>query len=270
MENKSVFTFIKKYGLIVLLLALVLTGCSDIDKPIDENTTGFFNHYFVYNFSVLIKTLAEFMGGSYGMSIIIITLAIRLVLMPFMLKQTKSSLEMQDKMGVMKPELDAIQKKYKGKKDRESQTKMQQEMMQLYQKHNFNPLASMAGCLPLIIQMPIILAFYYAIRRTPEIATHHFLWFDLGHVDIALTIIAVIIYFVQFKVSQLGLAEQQRKQMAMIGWLSPIMIGVISFNSPAALPLYWAVGGLFIVLQTLISKKIYFAHKKELEAKKEK
>ncbi|MDY0395861.1 YidC/Oxa1 family membrane protein insertase [Virgibacillus halophilus] len=116
MENKSVFTFIKKYGLIVLLLALVLTGCSDLNKPIEENTTGFFNHYFIYNFSVLIKALADFMGGSYGLSIIIITLAIRLVLMPFMLKQTKSSLEMQDKMGIMKPELDAIQKKYKGKK----------------------------------------------------------------------------------------------------------------------------------------------------------
>ncbi|MDY0406412.1 membrane protein insertase YidC [Virgibacillus sp. 179-BFC.A HS] len=201
MEKKSVFTFIKKYGLIGIVLILFLSGCTDINKPIDENTTGWFNHYFVYNFSVLIKTLASYMNGSYGLSIIILTLIIRLVLMPFMLKQTKSSLEMQDKMSVIKPELDEIQKKYKDKKDRDSQMKMQQEMMQLYQKHNFNPLASMAGCLPLIIQMPILLAFYYAIRRTPEIATHQFLWFNLGHTDIILTIIAVAVYFVQFRVS---------------------------------------------------------------------
>ncbi|MDY0406413.1 YidC/Oxa1 family membrane protein insertase [Virgibacillus sp. 179-BFC.A HS] len=68
----------------------------------------------------------------------------------------------------------------------------------------------------------------------------------------------------------LGLDEAQRKQMSMIGWISPIMIGFISLNAPAALPLYWAVGGLFIIGQTLISKQIFFAHKRELEAKKNK
>lgn len=216
----------------------------------------------------MIKTIAGFFNGNYGLSIILITLFIRLVIMPFMLKQTKSGLEMQDKMKELKPEMDEIQKKYKGKKDRESQMKMQQEMMALYQKHNFNPLASFAGCLPMLIQFPIILGFYYAIRRTPEIATHTFLWFDLGHTDYILTAIAVIIYFVQFKVSQIGLAEQQRKQMAMIGWISPVMIGVISLNTPAALPLYWTVSGMFIVVQTLISKKLFFAHKKKLEQAK--
>lgn len=262
MERTSVFTFNKKYSLITLILIIFLTGCGAIDEPIDADTEGFFNHYFVYNFSLLIKGLASLLNGSYGLSIIIITLIIRLAVMPFMLKQTRNGLEMQDKMKELKPEMDEIQKKYKDAKDRESQMKMQQEMMQLYQKHNFNPLASFAGCLPLLIQMPILIAFYYAIRRTPEIAAHQFLWFDLGETDILLTVLAVLIYFVQFKVSQIGMDPQQKKQMALIGLMSPIMIGIISLNAPAALPLYWAVGGLFIIGQTLISKKIYLSHKK--------
>lgn len=262
MQKHSIFTFFKKYTWILFILVLFLTGCSgSINEPIDANTTGWFNHYIVYNLSVLIKSLASMLNGDYGLSIIIITLIIRLVIMPFMLKQTKSSMHMQDKMKELKPEIDAIQKKYKDKKDREAQMEMQQEMMKLYQKHNFNPLASFAGCLPLLIQSPILIGLYYAIRRTPEIASHSFLWFDLGQTDIILTIVAVVVYFIQFKVSQIGLSEQQKKQMAMLGLLSPIMIGVISINAPAALPLYWTAGGLFIIFQTLIAKRIYLAHK---------
>ncbi|WP_010531394.1 membrane protein insertase YidC [Lentibacillus jeotgali] len=262
MEQTSVFTLTKKFSLAGLTLIIFLSGCGLGNEPISADTEGFFNHYFVYNFSLLIKGLASFFNGSYGLSIIMITLIIRLAVMPFMLKQTRSSLEMQDKMKELKPEMDKVQKKYKDHKDRESQMNMQQEMMQLYQRHNFNPLASFAGCLPMLIQMPILIAFYWAIRGTQEIAAHQFLWFDLGETDILLTILAVIIYFVQFKVTQIGLEPQQKKQMALIGIFSPVMIGIISLNAPAALPLYWAVGGLFIIGQTLISKKIYLAHKK--------
>jgi YidC/Oxa1 family membrane protein insertase len=262
MGRKSVFTFTQKYSLIGLILVIFLAGCGSLDEPINADTKGFFNHYFVYNFSLLIKGLADILNGSYGLSIIIITFIIRLAVMPFMLKQTRNSMDMQDKMKELKPEMDEIQKKYKDKNDSDSKIKMQQELMQVYQKHNFNPLASFAGCLPLIIQMPVLIAFYYAIRRTPEMAEHQFLWFDLGQADILLTILAVVIYFIQFQVSQIGLEPQQKKQFAVLGLMSPIMIGIISLNAPAALPLYWAVGGLFIIGQTLISKKIYLAHKK--------
>src|SRR5699024_10137355 len=174
------------------------------------------------------------------------------LVMPFMLKQTRHNLEMQDKMKDLKPEMEEIQNKYKWAKDRESQMQMQQEMMQLYQKHNFNPLASFAGCLLILIHMPILIAFYWSIRCTPEIAEYQFFLFNLGKTYILLTIIAVAIYFVQFKVSQIGLEPKQKKQFAIMGLLSPVMIGIISLNAPAALPLYWTVGGLFIIGQTLI------------------
>ncbi|WP_156288683.1 membrane protein insertase YidC [Oceanobacillus salinisoli] len=259
METKSVFTFFKKYSLILgIFTLLILSGCqSAVDQPIDANSDGWFDHYFVYPFSLLIKGIADMFNENYGLSIIIITLIIRFALMPFMLKQTKSSVQMKDTMKVMKPDLDALQEKYRNKKDAESQTMMQQEMIQLYQKHEMNPLAALGGCLPMLIQFPILIAFYYAILRTPEIATHSFLWFDLGQSDIILTVIAVVIYYIQFKVSQIGMDAKMKQQMAIIGLISPIMIGIVSLTAPAALPLYWAVGGLFIIVQTVISRKIY-------------
>src|SRR5690625_5736999 len=84
-----------------------------MNEPIDAQSSGWFDHYFVYNFSIIIKGLASFFNGSYGWSIILITLIIRLAIMPFMIKQTRNSLEVQDKMKVIKPEMDAIQKKYR-------------------------------------------------------------------------------------------------------------------------------------------------------------
>lgn len=257
MYKYSVFTKLKKYrfGLIVIAL-LLLSGCQAASAPIDSSSTGWFDHYFVYTFSVLIKGAAAWLGGSYGWSIILVTLMVRIVLMPLMLKQMKSSYQMREKMAVLKPEMDALKEKYASKKDKESQMDFQKETMQLYQKHNLNPLGSI-GCLPMIIQFPILIGFYYAIRRTPEIASHSFLWFNLGHTDILITLIAAAIYFLQFKVTQIGMEPQQRKQMAIIGLLSPVMIGMVSLNSPAALPLYWAVGGIFLILQTLIAKWLY-------------
>ncbi|RLL43704.1 membrane protein insertase YidC [Oceanobacillus piezotolerans] len=259
MERTSLFTFFKRTSIITIILLLVLlAGCQGaVTEPIEAGTTGVFNHYFIYPFSELIKGIASLFHDNYGLSIIIITFMIRIVLMPFFLKQTKSSVQMRDKMSVIKPEMDALQEKYQNKQDKESQMMKQQELMNLYQKHGMNPLATLGGCLPMLIQFPILIAFYYAILRTPEIATHSFLWFNLGQTDIWITLCAVIIYYFQFKVSQLGMDPKMKQQMAIMGIISPLMIGFISFSAPAALPLYWAVGGLFMIAQTMIVKKFY-------------
>lgn len=255
----SLFTFFRKYRVIFIIFFITfLAGCSGTTiEAIDANSTGFFDHYFIYPFSLLIKIIAGIFNENYGLSIIIITLIIRLILMPFFLRQTKSGIEMRHKMAKIKPEMDVLQSKYKNKKDKDSQLKMQQEMMQLYQKHNMNPLASFGGCLPILIQFPILIGVYYAIRRTPEIASHSFLWFDLGQTNIILTIIAVVIYFIQFKVSLIGMDPQMKKQMNIMGMMSPLMIGFISLSAPAALPLYWSVGGIFMIVQTIIIRKMY-------------
>ncbi|UTR12300.1 membrane protein insertase YidC [Evansella sp. LMS18] len=260
MENKSVFTFFKRYGLLILAgsLLLILSGCGATNEPIDENTAGFFNHYVVYPFSFSIKFFAVLFDGSYGWSLVLMTLLIRIGLLPLMLKQYKNQITMREKMSVIQPEMKEIQAKYKDKKDQQSQQKMQQEMMQLYQKHNFNPLTSM-GCLPMLVQLPILMGFYWAIMRTPEIAEQSFLWFNLGERDLILPVLAAAVYYVQFKVSQHGMPVQpgQENMMKIMGLLTPAMMGFFSFSMAAALPLYWTVGGLFLIFQTYLSKMIY-------------
>jgi YidC/Oxa1 family membrane protein insertase len=236
---------------LLLLTTLLLSGCSS-KTGMD---TGFFHNYFVHPFIISIHSVAGVFFGSYGIAIIIITLIIRAILMPFMLKQYKNQMHMKEKMDVLKPEMDAIQKKMKAEKDPKKKQELQAELMGLYQKHGVNPLNM--GCLPLVIQMPILTGFYYAIRSSKEIASHHFLWFNLGHPDIFITLVAGVVYYLQFKVSQSTMPTQQSEQMKYMGLLSPVMIVMFSLKSPAALPLYWAVGGTFLIIQTYIGRRLY-------------
>ncbi|CAM3737615.1 membrane protein insertase YidC [Mesobacillus zeae] len=255
----------KKLYLAMMLPAFMflLTGCQS-----NGSDPSFFQRTFVEPFTKLIHFFAEVFGGSYGISIIVITLLIRLILMPLMLRQYKAQQKMKGKMELFKPEMDNIQKKLKQTKDPKEQQKLQQEMMALYQKHGVNPLQM--GCLPILVQMPILMGLYYAIRGSKDIAAHSFLWFNLGQPDILITIAAGIIYYLQFKVTQANLPEQQRKQMRFFGLLSPLMILMVSFNAPAALPLYWTVGGSFLILQTLISRRIYNEKQENVEEKAKK
>ena len=162
------------------------------------------------------------------------------------------------KMDKLKPEMEEVQKRSKAAKTPEEQKKIQAEMMQLYQKHNVNPLN--IGCLPIIIQMPLLMGLYYAIRSSHEIATHSFLWFNLGQSNLIMALIAGVVYLIQARVSLHTVPEAQRKQMQMFMYLSPIMITVFSLSAPPALPLYWAVGGGFLIMQTLIGRKFYQNH----------
>lgn len=231
---------------LVFIMAL-LSGCTEYKQPITAESAGFWNEYIVYPLSLLITKTADFLGGSYGLSIIIVTLIIRLAILPLMIKQTRSSKAMQ----VLQPEMAALKEKYSSK-DQQTQQKLQQETMALFQKHGVNPLS---GCFPLLIQMPILMGFYHAISRTREIAEHSFLWFDLGAPDpiYALPIIAGITTFIQQKMMMAGTANQN-PQMAMMLWMMPIMIVVFALKFPAALSLYWVVGNIFMIAQTYFIK----------------
>lgn len=240
--------------LIVGLVSILLSGCSQASI---QDSDSLFNQLFVSPFTVAINALANFFGGSFGLAIIFITIIIRFLLMPMMLKQYKRQQSMKEKMDILKPRLDELQEKLKVTKDQAEQQKLQQEMFSLFKSNGVNPLN--IGCLPLIIQMPILMGLYYAISSSQEIASHSFLWFNLGHSDIWITLAAGVIYYLQFRASQLNLPSAQQQQMKMIGLMSPIMIMMFSFNAPAALPLYWTIGGLFLTVQTMIARKIYQA-----------
>lgn len=223
---------------------MLLSGCTEVNQPITEESQGFWNQYIVYPLSWLIIYFAELMGNNYGLSIIVVTLIIRFAILPLMIKQIKNSKAMQQ----LQPEMQKLREKYSSK-DQKTQQKLQQETMALFQKNKVNPLA---GCFPLIVQMPILIGFYHAIMRTEAIADHNFLWFDLGARDpwFALPVIAGITTFIQQKLTMAGTANQN-PQMAMLLYIMPIMIVVFAVSFPAALSLYWVVGNIFMIVQTL-------------------
>lgn len=214
-----------------------------------------FHTYIVNPMTAMINFNATLFHGNYGLAIILMTLIIRFVIMPLTVKQYKTQKIMKTKMDALKPEMTAIQEKLKTTTDLDKKGELQREMMGLYQKHGVNPLNM--GCLPMLIQMPILMGFYYAIKDSHEIATHTFLWFNLGQANIVMAIIAGAIYYLQSKISLQQMPEEQQKQMKMMTMLSPIMILLFSFSAPAALPLYWSIGGLFLIVQSLILNRIY-------------
>lgn len=240
----------KKYQMLVaiLFLVVVLAGCSQTNQAITPESTGIWNQYFVYPLSWLITQVANIFGGSYGMAIIIVTILIRLALLPLMIKQIKSTKAMQS----IQPEMLKLKEKYSSK-DQKTVQKLNEETMKLYQQHGVNPLS---GCLPIFIQMPILIAFYHAIMRTMEIKAHDFLWFQLGQPDpiYALPIIAGITTFIQQKVSMntSTMAGPAAQQMKIMLYVMPIMILVFAIKLPSALALYWVVGNTFMIVQTIL------------------
>jgi len=231
-------------------IMMLLAGCTEFNEPITAESEGFWNSYIVYPLSLLIIWLAEHLGHNYGWGLIAATLIIRTAILPLMIKQVKSSKAMQ----AIQPEMKELQAKYSSK-DQATQRQLQQETMALFQKYNVNPLA---GCLPILVQMPILIGVYHAISRTEQIANDNFLWFDLGSPDpfFILPILAGITTFIQQKMSMVGMNTnpQMQAQMTMMLYIMPIMIVIFAFNFPAALSLYWVVGNIYGIVQTYFIK----------------
>ncbi|WP_067840385.1 YidC family membrane integrase SpoIIIJ [Amphibacillus sediminis] len=233
-------------------LVLLLSGCGDVNQPITSESTGFWDSYFVYPLSWLITNVADIFGGSFGLAIVVVTLLIRSLLIPLNVKQLKSSKAMQE----IQPKLQELREKYSSK-DAQTQQKLQQETMELFQKNKINP---MAGCLPMVVQMPILIGLYQSIMRTPGLQDGSFLWFELSQPDpfYILPIVAAAATFLQQKLTMAGTNSTQNAgspQMTMMLYMMPIMIGAMSMFFPAALSLYWVVGNVFMVLQTIFIRK---------------
>src|SRR5699024_659743 len=118
MPSSSLLTVFKKYRVYILvgLTLFVLGGCGTQFTPVASSSEGFFSHYLMFTISNLIKEVDSLLHVNNGIAIIVITISIRFVLMPFFIKQSKNSKETQGKMALIKPEMDAIKEKYKSKK----------------------------------------------------------------------------------------------------------------------------------------------------------
>lgn len=173
--------------------------------------------------------------ANYGLAIIVLTAIIKIVLYPLTVKQVKSMKGMQE----IQPKVKALQEKLKG-----NPKKLQEEMASLYKQAGVNPLA---GCLPLIIQMPFLIGIFYAIRDYQYLQQPYFLSIDLSQPDptYILPILSALTTLIQQK--QVTTDMNQQAKMMMIGM--PLFIGYISLSFPAGLVLYWASSNVFQIFQ---------------------
>lgn len=209
---------------------------------------------FLETIAVEILKFFNSLVGNYGVAIILTTLLIKLILFPLSLKQEKS----MQKMKELQPEIEAIQKKYKDDK-----TKLNEETAKLYKEKNVNPFS---GCLPLIIQLPIFVALYYAFMSNEIPQTATFLWFNLKKPDAIYTIgkfslnilpiISALLMIIQQKLMtpQSGEGENSVMQSTML--LMPVMMLFIFYKFPSGLNLYYVVNtAISILIQIYVVKK---------------
>lgn len=218
------------------------------------------SHFQIPIFSTLVGWLADMMAWavqffynltaslgfpSYGIAIIILTIVIKVLLLPFALKQIKSMKGMQE----IQPKVAALQKKYKN-----DRAKLSIEMQKLYREHNISPLA---GCLPLLIQMPFLVSIFYALQGFQYDPAHaSFLWLSSLASKDPTYVLPILSAVSTWALSAQTAPKNAEGPQKMMTYFMPLFIGYISINFPSGLVIYWVVSNLFqLVQQTIVFHK---------------
>ena len=186
--------------------------------------------------------------GNYGIAIIIVTVLMRIIIFPLTLKQEKS----MKKMRELQPELEKIKEKYK-----DNPQEYQQKTAELYRESGVNPLG---GCLPLLIQMPVFVALYWAFSGNAIPADAKFLWFTLKQPDKLfmmgnfafnlLPILNVGVTYIQQKIMTSATSGQESsQQMQTMLYMMPLMMLFIFYKMPSGVTLYYLVSGALSLVQ---------------------
>ena len=217
---------------------------------------GIWTSIFVKPLAWVILKIGNFVKN-YGVSLIIVSLLIRLIAFPI----TKKTAMQSELMKNAKPELDRLEKKYKDKTDQDSLMKKNQEMMIIYKKYNIDPVS---GCLFSLIQLPLFIGFLEAINRVPAIFEEKFLIFQLGTTPmtaflnknfwylILIVIVALTTYY-SFKFNATAMPNDS--QTKMMNRTMVIMITVMGLFMTSALNIYWITTNLFTIFQNLLVKR---------------
>ncbi|WP_296865661.1 YidC/Oxa1 family membrane protein insertase [Thermosyntropha sp.] len=215
-----------------------------------QSFVHWFTNFIEFMYGVTIKIGLP----NYGLAIILMTIVIKLVLFPLTQKQLKSMRAMQE----LQPKLKYIQEKYQ-----DDPQKMQAKVMELYKEHGVNPFG---GCLPLLIQMPIFIAFYQSLYNFKFTVAEHaaFLgipnisqtaWYLITHGDpvaVYLPILAGLTTYIQQRVSMINTDDPTQKSML---YFMPLFMAWIATTLPAGLPIYWIMFNILGILQQLYVNK---------------
>ena len=195
--------------------------------------------------------------GNFGLAIIVMTICVKLALWPLTAKSVRSQKMMQE----LQEPLQALREKHKG-----NPQKLNQEMMKFYKEHGVNPLA---GCWPMLIQIPIFLGLFWMLRSAAELRGAEFLWIEdlseqdnvafLGSFSLnVLPIIMTVTQYFQMKLTPMnlgaGATEQQRIQAKMMRMMPYFFLIFLYFFS-SALVLYWTIQNCLTIVQTLVTKR---------------
>lgn len=262
MKTRKLNTKIKKYMLTGTLLSAVLflSGCMRFDQETGA-PQGFLSEI-VYDFLIIpldqfLNFLGEFLGN-YGLAIIVFTLLFRLILLPLTLRQQKGTIESQIKMSAIQPVTQEIQAELKATDDPQEQQALNMELMEIYRENDVNIGGQLsAGCLPLLLQMPIFVAMFQVLRRSNEIANASFMGMELGERSIILAVITGAIYLLQSRMMIKNMPEEQQATAGTTMYITPVMMFMFAVSGPAGIGLYWLVSGVFTIGQQLFNQLYY-------------
>ncbi|MDD2180823.1 MAG: YidC/Oxa1 family membrane protein insertase [Bacilli bacterium] len=235
-----------------------LPTCSEFNIS-SSGYEGLWTTIFVKPLAFLLLKVGQLLN-SYGLSIIAVTILLRLVVIPVTAKTAAQS----ENMKKAQPEIDKLNKKYENKNDRDSLMLKSQEQLLIYKKYEIKPLS---GCLFALIQIPIFFAFFEAINRIPVLFEENFLnlfelrrtpmeAFKLNQYYYVIFIILIIgtTYF-SFKMNKtIYSSPEQEKQMKLTTNIMVVMISILSFNLTTGIGLYWIFNSGFTIVQNLIVK----------------
>lgn len=197
-----------------------------------------------------LRWVHEHVVSNWGWAILIITLFINLAMLPTRIQMMKSSLKMQR----IQPQIEAIKEKYKKYKTTDPRRQdMNKEMFDLQKKEGVN---MFGGCLPLLIQYPLLIGFYSMLSKVIELRQAHWLWLpDLASPDpyhILPIFFIVSMFLVQYLTPSPGVDPTQQRMMA---FTMPAVFGFMTWSVASGLALYWACGNIIGIIQQVVMNR---------------
>lgn len=236
-----------------------LPNCDEMKVFSTKNYSNLWVQFFVTPLACVIIKIGSLVK-SYGVSVMLVGLLIRLIMMPLTAKTMKQSQNMQK----AQKELSRLEEKYRNRTDKDALMQRNQEMMQIYNKYDIKPLGS---CLMSFIQIPLFLAFLEAINRIPVIFEEYLGAYQLGTTPLValkngnyyyIILIALIILTTYLSLSynmKNSASSEQQSQMKYMTIFMIVFISIASFSLPTAIALYWVVTNGFSVIQNFVLSK---------------
>ena len=219
-------------------MLLVLTGCVQIDKATGKPIGPVWD-FLGAPMGEAIKYFATDKGLGFGVAIIIVTIIVRLIILPLGIYQSWKATLHSEKMNALKHVLEPHQTRLKEATTQEEKLEAQQALFAAQKEHGISMFGGV-GCFPILLQMPFFSAIYFAAQHTEGVAQASYLGIPLGSPSMILVACAGVLYYLQSLLSLHGVEDEtQREQIKKMAYVSPITIVVFSLISPASVTLYW-------------------------------